>query len=106
MISNERLLTDKDFRRIDVALAKQDVTYVKRGAKRPHNQIETSQGGELVKLSDIENVYKKRKHDKAARQKSVKVRINDCISIRSKEWNSLGTIEFAEGAGGTRQIRL
>ncbi|XP_077258647.1 SDA1 domain containing protein Mys45A isoform X1 [Temnothorax americanus] len=72
VISTERLLTDKDFRKIDVALAKQDVTYVKRAVKRPRDQIETNQGGELVKLSDIENIYKKRKHDKAARMKSVK----------------------------------
>lgn len=72
-ISTERLLTDKDFRKIDVALAKQDITYVKRGVKRQRDQIETDQNGELVKLSDIENIYKKRKHDKAARQKSVKV---------------------------------
>lgn len=75
VISTERLLTDKDFRKIDVALAKQDVTYIKRSVKRTHDQIETDKGGELVKLSDIENIYKKRKHDKAARQKSVKVRI-------------------------------
>ncbi|XP_018313164.1 protein SDA1 homolog [Mycetomoellerius zeteki] len=72
VISAERLLTDKDFRKIDVALAKQDVTYIKRSVKRTHDQIETNKGGELVKLSDIENIYKKRKHDKAARQKSVK----------------------------------
>ncbi|XP_029673506.1 protein SDA1 homolog isoform X2 [Formica exsecta] len=72
LISIERLLTDKDFRKIDVALAKQEVTYAKRAAKRTHEQIETNQDGELVKLSDIENIYKKRKHDKAARQKSVK----------------------------------
>lgn len=81
VISTERLLTDKDFKKIDVALAKQDVTYVKRSVKRPRDQIETNQGGELVKLSDIENIYKKRKHDKATRQKSVKVCINYCISI-------------------------
>lgn len=75
VISTERLLTDKDFRKIDVALAKQDVTYVKRGFKRSHDQIE-NHDGELVKLSAIENIYKKRKHDKAARRKSVKVCIN------------------------------
>lgn len=76
VISRERLFTDKDFRKIDVALAKQEVTYVKRGVKRTHGQIQTENpSGELVKLSDIENIYKKRKHDKDARQKSVKVRI-------------------------------
>lgn len=81
VISTERLLTDKDFRKIDVALAKQEVTYVKRGAKRSRDQVETNQGGELVKLSDIENIFKKRKHDKVERKKSVKVCINCYISI-------------------------
>jgi len=76
VISTERLLTDKDFKKIDVALAKQDVTYIKRSVKRTRDQIETDTNGELVKLSDIENIYKKRKHDKATRQKSVKVYIN------------------------------
>lgn len=74
VISSERLFTDKDFRKIDVALAKQEVTYVKRGIKRTHDQAQTENpSGELVRLSDIENIYKKRKHDKDARQKSVKV---------------------------------
>ncbi|GAB1861146.1 Protein SDA1 [Camponotus japonicus] len=72
LISIERLLTDKDFRKIDIALAKQQVTFARSGVKRTHDQIETNQNGELVKLSDIENIYKKRKHDKAARQESVK----------------------------------
>lgn len=81
LISIERLLTDKDFRKIDVALAKQEVTYAKRAAKRTHEQIETNQDGELVKLSDIENIYKKRKHDKAARQKSVKVCIKSILTL-------------------------
>lgn len=75
LISTERLLTDEDFRKIDVALVKREVTYAKRGVKRRHDQIETEkQGGELVKLSDIENIYKKRKHDKTTRMESVKVR--------------------------------
>ncbi|KAH0944784.1 hypothetical protein HN011_003319 [Eciton burchellii] len=73
VISTERFLTDKDFRKIDVALAKQEVTYARRSVKRTRDQAEIDQrSGELVKLSDIENIYKKRKHDKAARQKSVK----------------------------------
>lgn len=81
VVSTERLLTDKDFRKIDIALAKQEVTYAKRGVKRTHDQIGTeNRDGELVKLSDIENIYKKRKHDKAARQKSVKVCIKYFIS--------------------------
>jgi len=88
VISSERLLTDKDFKKIDVALAKQDVTYIKRSVKRTRDQIETNTNGELVKLSDIENIYKKRKHDKAARQKSVKVYINCDTNNRFKKiWN-------------------
>lgn len=79
VISTERLLTDSDFRKIDVALAKQEVTYAKRGAKRTREKAEMDEkSGELVKLSDIENIYKKRKHDKAARQQSVKVRKRQC----------------------------
>lgn len=72
VISTERLLTDKDFRKIDIALAKQEITCAKRGVKRTHDKIEKDQGGELVKLGDIENIYKKRKHDKAARQEAVR----------------------------------
>ncbi|XP_078044926.1 SDA1 domain containing protein Mys45A isoform X2 [Augochlora pura] len=70
LISSERLLTDEDFKTIDMALAKQQITYAKRGVKRPRtNDVES---GEFVKLSDIENIYKKRKHDKQARIESVK----------------------------------
>lgn len=82
VISTERLLTDKDFRKIDIALAKQEITYAKRGVKRTHDKMEKEQGGELVKLSDIENIYKKRKHDKAARQESVKVCIKCYILMQ------------------------
>lgn len=75
LISTERLLTDEDFKKINVALVKQEVTYTKRGIKRKHDQVETEKPSEeLVKLSDIENIYKKRKHDKTARLESVKVR--------------------------------
>ncbi|XP_053987037.1 protein SDA1 homolog [Hylaeus volcanicus] len=70
LISTERLLTDEDFVKIDMALAKRQVTYAKRGTKRPHpNDNERS---DFVKLTDIENIYKKRKHDKQARIESVK----------------------------------
>lgn len=74
LISVERLLTDEDFVKIDMALAKQQVTYAKRGEKRPHPN--DREHGEFVKLTDIENIYKKRKHDKQARIESVKVRTN------------------------------
>lgn len=73
VISVERLLTDEDFKKIDVGLVKQQVTYAKRGSKRTHAESETNKRGELIKLSDIENIYKKRKYDKKARLESVKV---------------------------------
>ncbi|XP_063983452.1 protein SDA1 homolog [Diachasmimorpha longicaudata] len=68
-ISVDRLLTDEDFKRIDTALVKQQVTHAKRGVKRP---LQEETRGELVKLGDIENIFKKRKHDKNARLDSVK----------------------------------
>lgn len=74
VISIQRLLTDEDFVKIDNALAKQQVTYAKRSLKRPYPN--DSERGEFVKLTDIENIYKKRKHDKQARIESVKVCFN------------------------------
>lgn len=71
LISNERLLTDDDFLKIDTALAKQQITYAKRGIKRDHPT--DNEHGDFVKLADIENIYKKRKYDKQARVESVKV---------------------------------
>lgn len=68
-ISIDRILTDEDFKRIDMALVKQQVTHAKRGMKRPLEEDR----GELVKLGDIENIFKKKRHDKAARLESVKV---------------------------------
>ena len=70
-ISVERLLGDEDFKRIDAALVKQKMTHAKRGVKRPIEEDETR--GELVRLADIENIYKKKKHDKQTRMETVKV---------------------------------
>ncbi|KOC65919.1 Protein SDA1 like protein [Habropoda laboriosa] len=70
LISNERLLTDEDFVKIDTALAKQQVTYAKRGLKRFHPN--DNERGDFIKLADIENIYKKRKHDKQTRIESMK----------------------------------
>ncbi|XP_046740304.1 protein SDA1 homolog [Diprion similis] len=69
-ISVERLLGDDDFRKIDAELVKQQVTHFKRGIKRPL-EVDPNKG-ELVKLADIENIYKKRKHDKQSRMESIK----------------------------------
>ncbi|XP_011299489.1 protein SDA1 homolog [Fopius arisanus] len=68
-ISVDRLLTDEDFKKIDTALVKQQVTHARRGVKRP---LQEESRGELVRLGDIENIFKKRKHDKQARMESVK----------------------------------
>ncbi|XP_023245373.1 protein SDA1 homolog [Copidosoma floridanum] len=53
-----------------MTLAKQQVTHAKKGIKRP---LEEEKGkGELVKLGDIENIYKRRKFTKEERVASVK----------------------------------
>ncbi|XP_023018799.2 SDA1 domain containing protein Mys45A [Leptinotarsa decemlineata] len=71
-VTLERLLTDEEFRRIDMANAKKQVFSSKKGLKRKLEETLVSAPSELVKLSDIENIYKKRKHDKQTRIESVK----------------------------------
>uniref|UniRef100_A0A6M2DW91 Protein SDA1 n=1 Tax=Xenopsylla cheopis TaxID=163159 RepID=A0A6M2DW91_XENCH len=62
LLSMERIFTDADFRKMEIAQAKAQV--LPAGRKRPAD--------ELVSLGDIENIHKKRKHDKASRLQSVK----------------------------------
>ncbi|XP_015595103.1 protein SDA1 homolog isoform X2 [Cephus cinctus] len=69
-ISIERLFTDEDFKKIDTALLKRQVTSVTRGVKRLHSTQDNRE--ELVRLGDIENIFKKRKHDKLARLETIK----------------------------------
>lgn len=71
-VSLERILTDEDFKRIDMANIKKHVQYVKKGEKRKLEEESINPPSDLVKLSDIENIYKKRKHDKQARVESVR----------------------------------
>ncbi|XP_069677590.1 protein SDA1 homolog [Periplaneta americana] len=66
-----RILTDEDFRKIDAMKLNKEVTTARKGKKRPAEEEKNSKG-ELVSLADIENIYKKRKHDKQMRQESVK----------------------------------
>lgn len=68
-IAMEKIFTDDDFKRIEAAQVKKNLT----GVKRKHNAVddEAEESGELVKLADIENIYKKKKHDKNARMASV-----------------------------------
>lgn len=69
----DRLLTDEDFRRIEEEQARRQVEGPRRGNKRPR-EVETRPpgSGELVRLADIENIHKKRRHDKTARLESVR----------------------------------
>lgn len=68
-IASEKIFTDEDFKRIEMAQIKKQVTAAK-GKKRQHEE-EILEKPELVDLSSIENIYKKRKHDKSARMDSI-----------------------------------
>lgn len=67
----DRILTDEDFKRIELANAKKQIQSARKGAKRK-NEETNNEPSELVKLGDIENIYKKRKHDKQTRLESVR----------------------------------
>ncbi|XP_057656500.1 protein SDA1 homolog [Diorhabda carinulata] len=71
-ISLEKILTDEDFKKIDAANIRKQVFTTKKGIKRKLEETPVEAPSELVKLSDIENIYKKRKHDKQARIESVR----------------------------------
>lgn len=66
-IAMETIFTDEDFKRIDAAQVKKHIS----GVKRKSVVEEEDESGELVQLSAIENIHKKRKHDKSARLDSV-----------------------------------
>lgn len=67
-IAMETIFTDEDFKRIEAAQLKKSIS----GTKRKSVVIEEeNESGELVQLSAIENIHKKRKHDKDARLDSV-----------------------------------
>lgn len=67
----DRILTDEDFKRIEMANIKKRVEPSK-GIKRKIAEDVYKPAGELVKLGDIENIFKKRRHDKLARLETVK----------------------------------
>nr|CAD7260050.1 unnamed protein product [Timema shepardi] len=71
MISTMRLLSDEDFRKIEASQMLKEVTSARKGKKRPAPE-EQQNKGELVKLGDIENIYKKRKHDRETRIATVR----------------------------------
>ncbi|XP_066138422.1 protein SDA1 homolog [Euwallacea fornicatus] len=69
----EKILTDEDFKKIDLANVRKQLQSTNKGQKRKLDQAEILKNTEdLVKLSDIENIYKKRKHDKQTRIETVK----------------------------------
>ncbi len=76
-IASSRILTDADFRKIEAAQLKKQVSGFRKGKKRKREEsvdeedIQNPNRQELVKLSDIEMVHKKRKHDKEARMATV-----------------------------------
>lgn len=65
----ETIFTDEDFKRIEAAQIKSSIS----GVKRKSNVIEdeTNESGELVQLSAIENIHKKKKHDKSTRLETI-----------------------------------
>ncbi|XP_054271250.1 protein SDA1 homolog [Macrosteles quadrilineatus] len=67
-----RILTDDDFKEIDAALIRKQIEAPKKGIKRKLEEDDSKAKKELVSLADIENIYKKRKHDKQARIDCVK----------------------------------
>ncbi|KAJ8930916.1 hypothetical protein NQ314_016240 [Rhamnusium bicolor] len=71
-VTLDRILTDEEFKRINMANVRKQVQSSKKGLKRKIEETPVKEPSELVKLSDIENIYKKRKHDKQTRIGSVK----------------------------------
>ncbi|XP_032786649.2 protein SDA1 homolog [Daphnia magna] len=72
-VSLSRILTDKDFAKIDAAQVKKQLDASKARQKRKiaDDLDDTIKRGELVRLDDIEKVYKKRRHDKDSRLTTV-----------------------------------
>ncbi|KAK3913405.1 Protein SDA1-like protein [Frankliniella fusca] len=68
----DRILTDEDFKRIEAAQLRKQMEGASRGTKRSAEEDAVRERGELVSLNDIENIYKKRKHDKLTRMESIK----------------------------------
>ncbi|KAJ8884267.1 hypothetical protein PR048_016124 [Dryococelus australis] len=71
LASTQQILSDEDFRKIEAAQLSKEVTSVHKAKKRPAPEERNSRG-ELVSLQDIENIFKKRRHDKEARLETVK----------------------------------
>jgi len=75
MISNTRILTDEDFKKIQQKSITEQLDgnqKGKKGQKRKHtNMPKPSTNDEVVSLAQIENVHKKMRHDKESRLATV-----------------------------------
>jgi len=79
-VTTSRMLTDSDFKKIDAVQLKKTVSALRKGGRKRKREEDleirdavskNNEQGELVGISDIEMVYKKRKHDKASRLATV-----------------------------------
>lgn len=70
-VTEMKILTDEDFKKIEAMQIANQVTGLKRGVKRSL-ETEPQSRGELLKLGDIENIYKKKKTSKEERIMSVR----------------------------------
>ena len=84
-VATSRILTDADFKKIDATQLRKQVSAHRKGgasakatAKRKKREAEAAEEAsttparqELVSLSSIEMVFKKRRHDKASRLETV-----------------------------------
>ncbi|XP_071086929.1 protein SDA1 homolog [Haliotis cracherodii] len=71
-ISANRILSQEDFAKINQLQASKQVQHTStKGKKRKSMEVETEKRGELPNLADIENVHKRRAHDKESRLATV-----------------------------------
>lgn len=70
-VSTSRILSQEEFQKIQKRQAAKEVEGTTKGKKRKHTEEETQESGELVNLSAIEMVHKKKAHDKQSRLATV-----------------------------------
>jgi len=79
-VTTSRMLTDSDFKKIDAVQLKKTVSALRKGGRKRKREEDleirdalskNNEREELVGISDIEMVYKKRKHDKESRLATV-----------------------------------
>ncbi|CAG7831059.1 unnamed protein product [Allacma fusca] len=76
-IAMTRVLTDEDFRKMETLQMQKEIVGAKKGSAKKRKATDSlatvtaAQVGELVELGAIENVFKKRKHDRSTRMEAV-----------------------------------